>query len=347
MGDVMLGRHLERYLDGQAALGVPLRARLGYPFDKVRPILELMDVAVANLEFAFTERGEAIPKNFNFRARPEFVGVLQAARVDVVSLANNHVMDYGAPGLLDTIATLDEAGITHFGAGRTLAEARRPAIVRRGGTTLGFLGYLYLGDRDIEPPEIRAAEDRPGVAGTYKDLPAMERMLAEDLAALRGKVDVPVVYWHWGRERTRRLEPYQVSLGHLCVDQGARLVLGSHPHILQAMEWYKDVPIIYSLGNFVFGANVNSKIKHSAIYKATISQARVTASDVIPVQLARIPQAPFQPFPLDGERAERVMASVARAPLDGRTLPELERYRAAVAQTRIPPGVPALEEDSQ
>jgi poly-gamma-glutamate capsule biosynthesis protein CapA/YwtB (metallophosphatase superfamily) len=346
MGDVTLGHHLERYLDEQAALGVPLPKRLAYPFDKVRPILEMVDVAVVNLECPFTERGEALRKNFTFRARPELVGVLQAAGIHAVTLANNHVMDFGADGLLDTIDTLDEAGIVHFGAGRNLAEARRPAVISRGGVTVGFLGYVFLGSRDIEPEEVRAGADRPGAAGTYRDLPGMERMLAEDLAALRGKVDVPVVYWHWGREGRRRLEPYQVRLGHLSVDEGARLVLGSHPHVLQGMEWYRNVPIIYSLGNFVFGGNANPRRKASVIYKATISQGSVVTSEVIPVQITRVPQAPFQPFPLRGEHAERIMGAVARAPLHGRTLPELERYRAVAADTK-PPDAPTIDDDSR
>jgi poly-gamma-glutamate capsule biosynthesis protein CapA/YwtB (metallophosphatase superfamily) len=322
VGDITLGYHLEEYMDDQVKRGATMASMLAYPFERVRSIFAQADLVVANLECPFTLRGEKLVKNFNFRARPELVGALQAGGIHLVTIANNHLKDYGSDGVVDTIATLDQAGIAHCGAGRTLAEARMPAIVKRGGTSLGFLGYFFLGDRNIEPPEIIAATGRPGVAGTYKDLPGMERMLAEDLGALRGKVDLPVVFWHWGREGSSELEDYQVRLGHLCVEQGARLVLGSHPHVLQGMELYQGVPIIYSLANFVFGGNANPKNKDSAMYRAQLNRSGVIASEVIPVQTTRVPEAPFQPMPADGERAKEIMEFLAHAPLaGGKTLP--------------------------
>ncbi len=327
-GDVTLGFHLEAYLDELAQKGMPLSKRLSYPFERVQPILDGVDLCVVNLECPFTERGERLPKNFNFRARPELVGALLAAGVDAVSLANNHMMDWGADGLADTLATLDQAGVARFGAGRTLAEARKPAVLERRGVKLGLLGYFFLGDRNIEPPAVLAGASRPGVAGTYKDLPAMEKMLVEDLAALRGQVDVPVVFWHWGREATHELEPYQPRLGRLAVEHGARLVLGSHPHVLQGVESYRGVPIVYSLGNFVFGGNSNPKNKDAAVYKATITPSGVTASELMPVQVTRVPEAPFQPFLLEGEPAQRVLSAIARMPVaGGKVLPELDAFR--------------------
>lgn len=323
-GDVTLGHHLEAYLGEQIAKGRTLAEMLAYPFEKVRPILAAADIAVANLECPFTARGEKIAKNFNFRARPELVGALADAGIDAVALANNHLMDYGADGLVDTLEALDRAGIARFGAGRTLAEARRPAVLRRHGLSVGFLGYFFLGDRNIEPPEVIAGVDRPGVAGTYKDLDAMRRMVAEDLAVLRRQVDVAVVFWHWGREATVELEPYQIDLGRASVHAGARLVLGSHPHVLQGIERYGGVPIVYSLGNFVFGGNWNPKVKDAALYRARLSASGVQRSELLPIQTTTVPEAPFQPFPLAGDRALRVLAALARAPLGGGTpLPEL------------------------
>jgi len=317
VGDVTLGYHLEEYIDEQVSNGATFASMLSYPFERVRPIFAAADLVAANLECPFTARGEKLLKNFNFRARPELAGALQAGGIHVVTIANNHLMDYGPDGLLDTLATLDRAGIAHCGAGRSLAEARKPAIVTRHGITLGFLGYFYLGERNIEPPEVIASDDRPGVAGTYKDFEGMQKMLAEDLAALRNQVDLPIVFWHWGREGSSALEEYQVTLGHRSVDQGARLVLGSHPHVLQGMEKYQGVPIVYSLGNFVFGGNSNPRNKDSAIYRARVDRSGVLTSEAIPVQTTRVPKAPFQPMPVAGEKAARIIQFLEHAPLMG------------------------------
>jgi poly-gamma-glutamate capsule biosynthesis protein CapA/YwtB (metallophosphatase superfamily) len=317
VGDVTLGYHLEEYIDEQVKNGTPLASMLAYPFERVKPTFAAADLVVANLECPFTTRGEKLIKNFNFRARPELAGALQSGGIHVVTIANNHLMDYGPDGLLDTVSTLDRIGVAHCGAGRTLAEARKPAIAKCNGITVGFLGYFYLGDRNIEPPEVIASDDRPGVAGTYKDLKGMQKMLSEDLAALRAHVDVPIVFWHWGREGSSELEDYQVALGHQCIDQGARLVLGSHPHVLQGMERYKGVPLVYSLGNFVFGGNSNPKNKDSAIYRARLDRSGVLTSEAIPVQTTRVPEAPFQPMPVDGESAARIHHFLEHAPLLG------------------------------
>src|SRR5712692_3433239 len=143
-GDVTLGYHYQEYFDDQLAKGRTREQMLAYPFQEVKSVLKSADLAVVNLECPFTERGEKIPKNFNFRARPELVSALLAGGVGAVSVANNHMMDYGTLGLLDTLATLYEARIPHFGAGRNLQEARRPAIVERRGVRIAFLGYLFL-----------------------------------------------------------------------------------------------------------------------------------------------------------------------------------------------------------
>src|SRR5689334_3117795 len=143
-GDVTLGAHYEEWVDALRAKGQSGPAVDGWGFSEVKPLFAGADLVLVNLECPFTGRGEPIPKNFNFRARPSTVSVLIDAGVRAVSLANNHLMDFGPDGVADTIATLDAAGIAHFGAGANLAEARRPAIVEVGGLKIAFLGYLIL-----------------------------------------------------------------------------------------------------------------------------------------------------------------------------------------------------------
>src|SRR6185503_11475502 len=170
------------------------------------------------------------------------------------SLANNHMSDFGPAGVLETVATLDTAGIGHFGAGADLATARTPWIVERNGLKLGFLGYYFQEGRDmIEPREVYATAKRAGVAGAYKELPAIRKMVREDVARLVPTVDVAIPYFHWGWEGHYVVREYQRELAHLCIDLGCKAVLGAHPHRVQGVEVYRGAPIFYSLANFVYG----------------------------------------------------------------------------------------------
>jgi poly-gamma-glutamate synthesis protein (capsule biosynthesis protein) len=327
-GDVTLGYHYEELFDAEVAKGKTRDEMFAHGFSKVSALGKAADLFVVNLECPFTARGEKIPKNFNFRARPELVSALQAGHVGAVSLANNHLMDYGEVGLYDTLAVLDEAGIPHFGAGRSLAEARRPAIVTVGGVRLAFLGYFFLGNHNIEPPVVFATETTAGVAGHFDDEDFMERIVVEDVRLAKTLADVVVPFFHWGREGRAELQPYQLRLGHAAIDAGAAAVFGSHPHVLQGMELYQGAPVLYSLGNFVFGGNWNPRDKRSALVSVRFSPAGYLSSEVIPLKTDRYPEVPIQPYPLEGEEAQGVLRYLAEisAPL-GRTLPELEPFR--------------------
>lgn len=136
--------------------------------------------------------------------------ILEAASVDVVTLANNHLMDYGREGLDDTIATLDAAGIAWFGAGERDKVARRPLTIERNGVRLGFLGYYFQAPPDmLEPEAMYAKSRRPGVAGCFEDLDCMKKQVREDVRKLVHKVDAVITYFHWGKEG--ELVPIQVT----------------------------------------------------------------------------------------------------------------------------------------
>lgn len=310
-GDVTLGFHYEEYVDEKIAKGAPKDAALAWGFDQVAPLTRAADLFVVNLECPFTARGEKIAKNFNFKARPELVAALLAGGVDVVSLANNHLMDYGAEGLVDTRATLDAAKIRHFGAGESLLEARAPAVVEVKGIKIAFLGYFFLGDRNIEPPEVIASPETPGVAGHFKDLAALSGWVAEDVRAAKKKADLVLPFFHWGREGTVQPEPYQLQLARAAIDAGAAAVLGSHPHVLQGMELYKGAPIFYSLGNFVFGGNWNPRDKRTALVELTVSRKKVESVKVVPAYSDAYPEVPVQPYLAQGEKADEVMRHLA------------------------------------
>jgi poly-gamma-glutamate capsule biosynthesis protein CapA/YwtB (metallophosphatase superfamily) len=342
-GDTTLGFNLQDHFDQQLAAGMTKEQLWPLYFAGVRPMLDAADVALVNLECPFTERGRKLTKNFNFRARPDLVKILEAGSVDLVTLANNHLMDYGQQGLEDTLLTLQAAGIDAFGAGEDLAEARTPAIVVRNGLRLGFLGYYFQAPPDmLEPKAVYATPNSGGVAGVYQDLPGMMRQLDEDLTRLLPTVDVAIPFFHWGKEGSTEVRDYQIALAHHAVDRGCKAVLGAHPHRLQGVEIYKDAPIFYSLGNFVFGGNKDPKDKLSAIARIHFDKVGAIEAELVPIQITRWPEAPFQPFLLEGAAKDDALARIADLSREfPATLRQLVPYRQ-VRPTAIAPADSSL-----
>jgi len=328
VGDTVLGFNLQDHFDAQLALGRTREELVDLYFGGVRELLGRADLAVANLECPFTERGEKLTKNFNFRARPELVEILKRGGIDAVSLANNHAMDFGVEGMRDTMQTLDAAGIGHFGTGTTLGDARQALILERNGLRLGLLGYYFQSTEDmLEPEQIYALADRPGVAGCYTDFPQIRDMVGADVATLVPQVDVVIAYFHWGKEGKYVVGDYQRELAHLCIERGARAVLGAHPHRLHGVEVHQGAPIFYSLGNFVYGGIKNPEDTLTMVAQLRIDRERVEA-DVVPVRYTNWPDAPFQPVILAGAERSKAMARIAELSSGfPRTLPSLSTRR--------------------
>lgn len=336
-GDVTLGFHVEERADELIKKGVSKDEALTFGFERVKGLTRSSDAFVVNLECPFTLRGEKIQKNFNFRARPEFIAALESAGVDVVSLANNHLMDYGSEGLFDTLTVLDAAKILRFGAGRTLAEARAPAVFTVKGIRLSFLGYFFLGDRNIEPKEVIATDSTAGVAGHFSDTAALKSMVVQDVRAAKAKAHHVIPFFHWGREGRGQPEPYQIELAHAAIEAGASAVIGSHPHVLQGIEWYRQRPIVYSLGNFVFGGNWNPTDKRTALVQLLVSTRAIEGVEIIPAKSDAYPDRPCQPYLAEGDEAQEVLrhlATLSAAFPD--TLPVLKRLATTDAGVTRP-----------
>ncbi len=333
-GDTTLGYNLQDHFDRELAAGAARETLEARYFSGVRGLLEPADLAVVNLECPFTARGTKVPKHFNFRARPELVKVLQAGGVDVVSCANNHVEDYGPQGVADTLATLDAAGIARFGAGPAMEIARTPVIVERGGLRVGFVGWYFQIAADMfEPKVLYATHWTAGVAGCYTDLDCIRAMVREDVAALVPRVDVAIPFFHWGKEGAYYVREYQQELAHLCVDLGAKAVLGAHPHRLHGVELYRGAPIYYSLGNFVYGGIKDPSDTLAGLARFTVGRDGVSAAEVIPLRFTRWPDDPFRPVPLEGAERDQALALVAeRSRGFAATLPML---------AELPPPAPA------
>lgn len=216
------------------------------------------DLFVINEEFPFSLRGEAMEdKQFTFRADPKYVEIFQKMGVDIATVANNHALDFGRDAFLDTLDTLKSAGITCIGGGYHLSEASAPAVQTIKGQTFAIFGATR-----VSPSATWYASDSQ--AGLFQTYDAT--LLNQKIAEAHAEYDHVIVFVHWGIEKNETPEDYQRSLAKGYIDAGADLVVGCHPHVLQGFEYYNGVPIVYSLGNYLFGNRDGDTVLLEASY---------------------------------------------------------------------------------
>ena len=275
-------------------------------FRHVESTLRDADLTYGNLEGPMCDTGDLHPGKAgvsrHHRSVPTAVNALVQAGFDVVSLANNHALDYGIPGMMQTMDILKEARIAHAGAGRNVAEARRPAVLNAKGIRVALLSYTSVGMADF-----RATDSRPGVVMIRIDTtyspnlrllqqpgsPMMPRTVGvrqdveemlSDVSNAREQADVVLVSWHWGvSERWGRLADYQQELGQALIDAGAHAVIGHHAHMLLGIEYYRERPIFYSLGNFGFDLKHPYFKPESVIVQCDISKNGIERTSLLPV----------------------------------------------------------------
>lgn len=218
------------------------------------------DVFYLNHEYCVSERGEALEgKLYTFRAKPERMALLDEMGTDLVSLANNHVYDYGEEALLDTLDYLDEAKLPYVGGGRNKEEADRPIYFIVNGIKIGFVAAT---NAEIVYYTPAATEDSPGVLEAYDT--AEYNQIIEEAAK---ECDYLIAYIHWGPEDTNQYAEYQTEQGKEFLASGADIVVGGHPHVLQGIEYVDGNPIIYSMGDFWF----NDETKYTGLLKLDIT----------------------------------------------------------------------------
>jgi poly-gamma-glutamate synthesis protein (capsule biosynthesis protein) len=290
VGDIMLAGRLAPVVAAKGA---------AFPFRMLTPLLKQGDLAMGNLEAPLSRRGrEYTDKRFRFRASPEAAVALKDAGFSLLTLANNHTMDYGATALQDTVQALDRCGIKSAGAGPNLAAARSPAVFTIKGQRLAFLAYSLT-----QPLEFFAARNRAGTA------PAYPASFTADIRAARAMADHVIVSFHWGIEGSTWPTPIQQEYARKAIDAGAEVVIGHHPHVLQGMEYYKRGVILYSLGNCVFGSRSRTA-GLGAIARITLGKDLPTV-ELIPLNL-RYTEVRFQPRTFStGDRAP-ALARIAR-----------------------------------
>ncbi|MFD0958562.1 CapA family protein [Paenibacillus chungangensis] len=233
-----------------------------YPYRNILFYLSEPDVMAGNLETPITLRGTPMSHEnleYVYKGSPEALPAIASAGFDVFNLANNHAMDQGVEGMLDTMMHLEEADLAYFGTGSNDAEAFRPLLKEVRGMKVAYIGL----SRVIPFPELKADRNVPGIAETYDTTRAVQA-----IAKAEEEADIVVVMVHWGSNNKEELEPYQSRFAKEYIDAGADLVIGSHPHLLQGFEKYKDRWIAYSLGNFIFSKNPEGKFGETGVLDA-------------------------------------------------------------------------------
>lgn len=287
VGDIMLG-----------GTSQPVLQDLGYdyPFEQVKHLFTDSDIVIGNLEGPLTNRDTPFSdKEYLFKTPPELVApALKKAGFTIMNLANNHIMDFGTGGMTDTLHALHQVGIETVGVGDNLQQARHGTVVTVKNMKIGFLSYSLT-----FPKKFWASDSRAGTAFGH------EHQIRADVRQMKKYVDILVVSYHWGREKTMELRDYQPILAHAAIDEGASLVLGHHPHVLQAVEQYRHGAILYSLGNFTFGS-YSKAAETSMVATAIFDGDRLQGLELVPINVLNV-DVNFQPRLLQEADADRVI----------------------------------------
>jgi len=279
-GDVTLANHFENHV----------KQKYTYAFKKLKWFADA-DISMFNLENPLTMNGKKVEKAYNFRAKPEYVKILLDGGVDIVTIANNHIYDYGPVGLKDTIQKLAQNNIHYIGAGRNINEAQHPVIFYIKNKKIAYFAFYGTHKHSDSHP---ATKDSAGTALRRLSL------IKEGITKFRDKVDFIIVNFHWGIEKADHPGKDQIFFAHKVIDYGADIIVGHHPHVLQGIEKYNGKIIAYSLGNFIFGGN-SRKTYSTAILQIDISGNNIDAS-VIPIKVNY-----WQPYRLDGPEGAEVV----------------------------------------
>lgn len=292
-------------------------------FEKVKKILNDADLIFGNFEFPFSKDG--IPYFFHsyegYRAELSMLPSLSAINFDVLNLANNHIMDWGAEGLETTKKALTDLGVRTIGAGCNLEKAKKPTVIERRGIKFGFLGYSKSGDWI-------ATKTTPGATKLDIDL------IGEDIGNLKRKVDHIIVSLHWGIEFSDYPYPNDIKIAHKLIDMGTRVILGHHPHVLQGYEEYNRGVIFYSLGNFVydpfservFVKTVIEKRLENMVVEIRFSKKGIVSFSVIPSKI----NGDLQPVILGGKEKENLWNRIELLS-DNITSKKVEFYQNALS----------------
>ena len=266
-GDIMLSRFVGKLARDRRDPASPLR--------DIAPLFRDADIAFANLEAPFSDRGKKIEQGMIFKAEPEMISALELAGIDVVSTANNHARDCGGYGVEFTLGWLGRHGIAAVGTGLSPDAAHSGVVLERNGVKFGFLAYTY--------------DQANGIHADIDD-----RVAALDVARMRGDVaaileraDIALVSMHAGTEYAPKPNRQQADFARAAIDAGARVVVGHHPHVVQPWERFKNGVIFYSLGNLVFDQFQRPETQHGLIAEIVFAGRNIIRAEALPVNIVR------------------------------------------------------------
>lgn len=289
-GDVMFGRNTPGVLSLDSS-----------PYAYVSNVTQNTDILLVNTENPFTTSGDALKPDVPLKASPEYIPLLNGTDGMVISAnANNHVFDYGVTGMRDSIENLDSYGIAHIGAGENKAEATKPITIEKEGHNITIFNYMDSENFQEYSQEVMpiAGDDTPGYSA-WDDTESVEQIKqARDNGS-----DIIIVYMHYGNEYSRSPNDNQIKISHLAIDAGATAVVGSHAHVTQGIEVYKDKPIFYNLGNFIF--DQSNPATHTAYFVEFDVHGENITANVYPLYISG-----YLPHFMDNEDGKSLLSNL-------------------------------------
>jgi poly-gamma-glutamate capsule biosynthesis protein CapA/YwtB (metallophosphatase superfamily) len=332
VGDIMTWDRSRKHIERHGA---------GYPFLATAPLLRAADITVGNLEGPIAEKARLKKSIYPYKVPPWTLAGLTEAGFDLVSLANNHLLDCGHDGLVETFDNLDRAGIGYFGAGKTLERASRPTIVKVGGLDVAFVGMIAAETNILVTEDPSTAESRARIERRVKrtfearanrpgSVVATPESVTRIVGQARSSADLVVLFPHWGVRYRRAPTSAQRALARAAVAAGADLIVGHHAHFWQPVEVIDGVPVIYGTGNFAFGSG-NRRADEGLAVRAIVGQRRIESVEIFPLYIKNRDKAVrYQTKLLRGSSARDLIERLARqsAALGARI--ELERGRGVL-----------------
>jgi poly-gamma-glutamate synthesis protein (capsule biosynthesis protein) len=299
-----------------------------YPLAGIKGFLSKFDYRFCNLECPISDSGQPDPeKKYVFQAAARSAGILSHGGINGVSLANNHSMDFGHEGLMNTMIELSARGIQYTGAGMDAGEAHMPVLVEIRDIRLAILGYTNIGTNTSY-----AGAAAPGIARAAGDL------MRRDIQFCKRFSDFVVVTLHWGEEYAEYPTQEQVEMAHAVIEAGADAVIGHHAHIYQGVEIYRGKPVFSSLGNFLFGST-NESIRDNILVSLVFRKDRIESIEIYAVDGNTDSSNPFQPYRVTGTDAHALLSHlVTLSKALGPDFPEKAKLEDSTLRYDFPSG---------
>ncbi|MGE5630333.1 MAG: CapA family protein [Caulobacteraceae bacterium] len=285
------------------SVGAVFKSKGGdYIFEGYGKYLKESDMVFGNLETALSTIGQPMKdKEYTFRSSPQAAEALKQYNYTALSVANNHVLDFGPRAFIDTLKALENNGVRYSGGGYNRHEAEEGVFIEKNGIKVGFVAFT----RVVPSVDWYAGTRKPGIIGAYK---VHEAVVLDTIKSLKSQCDILVVSVHWGKEGSVTVRKEEVEIAHKMVDSGADIITGHHPHVVQPIEMYKGKPIFYSLGNFIFTTSHSELCNKTMVATVKVDkEKKIESVKIVPgiIKLGR-------PFPMEDKQRKEFIEYLNR-----------------------------------